>query len=126
MYTFRILTPLLLQVPMEAGIAEVTSIARLATAVRAETTLPSLAVRRERRRRETEPARRIVRPMRILRWQTAVRARWALPPRFIRRRAPDQPANPTRRRIVRLMRILRWQTAAQARWVLPPRFIRRQ
>src|SRR5271169_5588159 len=97
MYTFRILTPLLLQVPMEAGIAEVISIARLAIAVRAETTLPSLAVRREPRRRETEPGRRIVRLMRILRLQAAAQAKWALPPRPIRGLAPDQPTNPTRR-----------------------------
>jgi hypothetical protein len=55
---------------MEAGIAEVTSIARLEAIVRASTTPPSLAVRREPPEQATDPARRrIVRPTRIPRWK---------------------------------------------------------
>src|SRR5271155_2622794 len=74
--TSRIPTPFPLPVVMveeEDGGAEVTSI------VRAETTLPPQAVRKEAEEQATEPARqRIVRPMRMGKWQIAVRARWAL------------------------------------------------
>jgi hypothetical protein len=106
MCTFRI--PALFPLPvvmeeeaMEEGVAEVTSIVRVETTVRRDTTPPRLAVRREVPDKVIDPARRrILRAMRILVSQTAVRARWALqPPRFLREEVTD----PARQRIVQPM-----------------------
>jgi hypothetical protein len=102
MSTFRIPTLFPLPVVMEEeaieeGAAEGTSIVRVETTVRRDTTPPRLDVRRE----APDPARRrILRAMRILVSQTAVRARWALqPPRFLREEVTD----PARQRIVQPM-----------------------
>jgi len=101
MCTFRIPTLFPLLVVMEEGVAEGTSIVRVETTVRAGTTPPRLAVRREVPDKVIDPARRqILRAMRILVSQTAVRARWALqPPRFLREEVTD----PARQRIVQPM-----------------------
>ena len=108
------------------GNREVTSIAAVETAVRAGTTPPLQAVRREAPEQAPELARRIVRPTRIPRKRTAAQAGWARPPRAIRRPAPEQAPGQGRRRIVQLIRIPRWQTAVRARWALqPPRPVRR-
>jgi len=101
MCTFRIPTLFPLLVVMEEGVAEETSIVRVETTVRRDTTPPRLAVRREVPDKVIDPARRrILRAMRILVSQTAVRARWALqPPRFLREEVTD----PARQRIVQPM-----------------------
>ena len=88
----------------EELIEEVTSIAAVETAVRAGTTPPPQAVRREAPEQAPELARRIVRPTRIPRKRTAAQAGWARPPRAhpaagagagARPGAPaNRPANP--------------------------------
>jgi hypothetical protein len=101
MCTFRIPTLFPLLVVMEEGVAEGTSIVRVETTVRRDTTPPRLAVRRKVPDKVIDPARRrILRAMRILVSQTAVRVRWALqPPRFLREEVTD----PARQRIVQPM-----------------------
>jgi hypothetical protein len=109
MCTFRIPTLFPLPVVMEEGVAEVTSIVPVETTVRAGTTPPPQAVPREAEEQATDPARRrIVQPMRIRKWRTAVQVRWALqPPRAIHRGAPEQATGRAHRRIVLLMQIHR-------------------
>ena len=114
----RIPTPFPLPVVMveeEDGGAEVTSIVRAETTARAGTTPPPpppQGVRKEAEKPATEPARhRIVRPMRMGKWQIAVRARWALQPSRDIRKALLEALEPAtelaHQRTVRLMQIPR-------------------